>query len=458
MVAESTCMHAPDVPPAPRPEVVKKRRYLQGPTKDERARAAEFLARPQFHRQLVVPATSSRPERRVSYAVAGAQDSQAPTMLLVSGMMGSRYLATIGDWVGRQMGVRVVVVDRPGFGLSTAVAPGQRIAAWLETVPVLLRELGARHVALASHSCGVLYAANTAWAMPEILDPARPALYLFSPWVAPRHSRVRSMAALARLPCSVLNHYDGVLTFVTKVIQPPLAFSGAAFASSVASLGLGSGKGEQQQEQEEEEEEEAEEEGRGAAATASGNKQGSGKKKQPRHERDDVCRKVLGVSATESQARWGEIMKRLWKEDISGVNGEAMVCLQKAVAGSWGVCEDYAAMPDRLGAKMEQHFGGGGGGGGPSGDAANTTANTTAASPGPVLRIRTFWAETDRMVGEGGQAYFDRCFETSRSVEKGGLHYQKETVKETDHETLCLPHYGAITKALEDMVGKAGEP
>jgi hypothetical protein len=386
------------------------------------AAAAEFLSQPSFHRQLIVPATSEHAELTVGYAVAGALHDDAPTVLFIGGMMATRYLATIGDFVGRKMGVRMVVADRPGMGLSSRISPSQRIQVWLETVPILLRELGTQHVAIAAHSCGVVYAINTVYAMPQILQPGRPALYLFSPWVAPQHSGVKAMATLAMLPSSVLNHYDGVLTFVTKVMKPPFAFSAAALAA----IGWGSAG--------------AHRDDMKLETTAQSNK----KDRRKPHERDDVCRDVLGVSLAESQARWEEIVKRLWKEDISGINGEAMLCLQKPIAGSWGICDDYETMPQKLEERIHQSSG----------------SSTGSSGRERCLDVKVFWAETDKMVGKGGEEYFDTCFEAfrrdSHAEREGGLEYQSKVVPQTDHESLCLPHYGALTEMLQEVSNTGG--
>lgn len=64
--------------------------------------------------------------------------------------------------------------DRPGVGGSDSVPLQQRIDTWIETVPAVLKKLGVRHVALASHSAGTMYLLNTLLRLPDILDPARP--------------------------------------------------------------------------------------------------------------------------------------------------------------------------------------------------------------------------------------------------------------------------------------------
>jgi pimeloyl-ACP methyl ester carboxylesterase len=63
---------------------------------------------------------------------------------------------------------------RPGFGGSTPVPLSQRIAVWIEAVPLVLAKLGVKHVAVLSHSAGTIYSLNTLGQLREILDPGRP--------------------------------------------------------------------------------------------------------------------------------------------------------------------------------------------------------------------------------------------------------------------------------------------
>lgn len=50
----------------------------------------------------------------------------------------------------------------------------QRIAVWLEAVPLILEKLNVKHVALVSHSAGTLYALNTLGQLRNILHPKAP--------------------------------------------------------------------------------------------------------------------------------------------------------------------------------------------------------------------------------------------------------------------------------------------
>lgn len=303
---------------------------------------------------------------------------------------------------------------RPGMGGSTTVDVAQRIAVWLETVPVLMKELSVEHVSIISHSCGVLYALNTVHAYPDILPPANPTIHLFSPWVHPQQSGVKLMGISSMLPAPVINHFSSVLSFVNQFVAPSIAFSSGAVNSASGMLASSSPE---------------------SAARRDGRK--------PKHERDDLCREYRGVSAAETAARTDESMRRMWKEDITGANGEALLSLKKPQAGSWGVCDNYQTCPRDLETRTTEHL-----------SQQNRESNTgsSTAEEQPVLRIRVFWAATDMMVGKKGEDYFDRCFK-DYCTEHHRVTYQSETVEETDHETLCHPQYGGLPKALQDIAG-----
>lgn len=77
-----------------------------------RSAAAEYVGQARFHHRLTLPATDAHVELTVTYAIAGAQSASANTVFFIGGMMGGRYLATLIDFMGEKLGLRIVVVDR----------------------------------------------------------------------------------------------------------------------------------------------------------------------------------------------------------------------------------------------------------------------------------------------------------------------------------------------------------
>jgi pimeloyl-ACP methyl ester carboxylesterase len=81
------------------------------------------------------------------------------------GMPGSRFFHP-HDEITLQLGVRLITIDRPGYGEST-FQPGRRILDWPHDVAELADALGLQKFAVAGHSGGGPYAMACAYALPE---------------------------------------------------------------------------------------------------------------------------------------------------------------------------------------------------------------------------------------------------------------------------------------------------
>ena len=128
------------------------------------------------------------------------------------------------DELARVNGVRIINIDRPGFGGSTEVDAPDRVAAWLEIVPALLKHLDVPYVSIVCHSGGLIYALNTVLHLRHLLHPTRPYLAICAPWIHPSHSGVSLLHLATTLPDSVLCRFDSVARFFTKVER----FTGSA--------------------------------------------------------------------------------------------------------------------------------------------------------------------------------------------------------------------------------------
>jgi hypothetical protein len=320
------------------------------------------------------------------------------------------------------------------MGGSTMIDVSLRLRIWLETVPALLRTINAQHVSIAAHSCGAIYALNTIYELPWILPPSNRKLYLFSPWVSTEHSGLSMLSITSYLPSPLINNFDSVVRSVNSIMTPALGFSSvvssAVSAPFTADQEIGS---------------------------LAGNRN---PKPKPRHERDEVCREYCGVSAAENSARSKETMQAMFKESTRGANHEALLSLRKGVAGGWGACDDYTTYPDALEAKMRELYQ-------ETRPGTSLEANrNNMASPNVPFVIKTFWAEKDNMIDRKSVEYFERCFERFSEANGGsnsnpgnaeepkGLRYESEVVSETTHDTVCLPQYEALPRALEDILGR----
>jgi pimeloyl-ACP methyl ester carboxylesterase len=95
-------------------------------SKEQEDQAIEILAPVKFHRVFTAPATATRGPLRASYAIAGVdvgeKEDDVPTILFISGMMGTRYQALSLDYLAEKEGVRVLFLDRSvWFWLSRTI-------------------------------------------------------------------------------------------------------------------------------------------------------------------------------------------------------------------------------------------------------------------------------------------------------------------------------------------------
>lgn len=106
--------------------------------------ALEYSAAARMHKSLTIPATADHGPLRVTYAVAGVERDDAPTILLVPGMFGGRWWALHPHHLASSMGVRVVSVDRYGsFFFWTAICSALRFfcAFILNTLSAIERDV-----------------------------------------------------------------------------------------------------------------------------------------------------------------------------------------------------------------------------------------------------------------------------------------------------------------------------
>ncbi|KAF2191136.1 hypothetical protein K469DRAFT_365310 [Zopfia rhizophila CBS 207.26] len=184
--------------------------------------ALEFLCDRRFHQTFTVPPSpdSGRFKLfRVSYADFGDPQSKA-VVLFCGALMGTRFTYSPLDQLAKANRVRIIHPDRPGIGGSDAVDQHDRISTWLDMIPHLLARLGVKHVSIASHSGGIIYALNTILTYPHILHPTKPYITFFAPWVHPLHSGITHLKAAEFLPAPVIGRFVSVARFVNNNVMP----------------------------------------------------------------------------------------------------------------------------------------------------------------------------------------------------------------------------------------------
>jgi len=126
-------------------------------------------SRPGRHQPARPASISTRDGRALAYADYG--DPRGTPVFYFHGFPGSRLEASMGQEAARRIGVRLIAVERPGFGWSDHL-PGRLITDWPDDVLDLARALGLTRFAVLGVSAGGPYAAACAARIPDHLTAA----------------------------------------------------------------------------------------------------------------------------------------------------------------------------------------------------------------------------------------------------------------------------------------------
>ncbi|GAB7338129.1 hypothetical protein MBLNU457_4485t1 [Dothideomycetes sp. NU457] len=340
--------------------------------------------------------TGSGKQFKVSFGTTSNFDqpgaARLPTIFILGPMMCSRYMLVYYDYLAVKMGVRLIFMDRPGFGLHDPVPHAQRLPASLAATTAILAHLHVKHVALLSASAGTIYLLATLSSQRSILHPKHPYAAAMVPWVLPKYSHCKLMDSASKLPNSLIASFGGLQKFFVQNVVPSISWSGGV----VGQVGNLFSKGEEREDQESK-------------------------------ERYSRC---FGVSEVFKDEVEKMAIKYLFAEG-TGVNDEAPFVLQKNMpAEYWGAASDYEGLVRDL-IKSEK---------------GRRSENLHQER----LRFRAYFAESDMLIGEGGKEYFERCFRGADGIEEV-IDYQSETVPESNHDSAPSPVKGAIEKIFEDV-------
>lgn len=108
-------------------------------------------------------AVSLPDNRLLAYAEYG--DREGFPLFFFHGIPGSRLFRPAEE-ITRQMGIRLICTDRPGYGQSS-FQPKRRLLDWPADVAFLADSLGIERFAVAGHSGGGPYALACAYALPQ---------------------------------------------------------------------------------------------------------------------------------------------------------------------------------------------------------------------------------------------------------------------------------------------------
>lgn len=372
----------------------------------------EFLCSIRLHRLFTY--TSEDNIYRTSYSDYGS-GSSSNVVLFFGGLLGGRLSYTPLDTLARRHNIRIIHADRPGIGASTPVCIEERIPAYLEMIPKLLAHLGIEHVSLAAHSFGTIYAINFLLLYPQLVHPERPYVAFWAPWVSPGHSGVKHLQAAGLLPASVIGKFSGLASFVNSSVMPVLGMSSglssrvsSSFKSSTSARSVTDGP----------------------PAVSSDTIGASSETNVCTLDLDDpgVVKELCDLLPT-----------LIFAENIDGAGQDAQLCLRKPRSVPWSTATQPWADID---------------------DAARRLRGIIADDPCSerIWTVDVFHAETDVMVGEKGQNWFDGCWQNDRAGanEDDRIVYRRQAVEGSDHDFVLDPVFGASEKWMERIAEAFG--
>ena len=275
---------------------------------------------------------------------------------------------------------------RPGMGGSTPVPLKVRMKVWLESVPALLQKLDVQHVSLLCHSAGTIYGLNTLYYLRDFLDPDRPLINIIGPWVHNEHSHATLMNLASRLPTNMLDSWHSVNKFINEQIVPAASWSGGV-VSSITGLFSNS------------------------------------------TDSNDLAEKYGTSKEVAKEIERLEI-KYLFAEDTTASDEEAKLCLKKEGSDTWMACADYRAYVTSL-AKQEQE---------------RRVSNPRESK----LKVQVYYAESDIMIGKGGQKYFEECWKQDDVSQV--IDFDSQELPGTNHDSALFdPKKGALKSIFEEI-------
>ncbi|XWW95407.1 hypothetical protein V2A60_003365 [Cordyceps javanica] len=366
----------------------------QEPPPSARAEAAAYISQPSFHKTFTIPATAGHSDLTFSYSDVGvSQEEQkgaveVPVVLFHPGLFASRYVGVSLHALAKHLGIRVLTIDRPGFGSSTAVPVEKRVEIWVELVPQLLAHLNIPHITIISHCAGTVYALNLLYRCRSLLNPDRPMAVLLAPWVDPQHSKMTMMQAAQYIPSPAYSLFNGLSRFAARGMLSTVSSSEAVFNA------FGMGKRSEAEEQ----------------IVQSWAQENSLKLEQE-----------CGLSTKIQGALQLQTIEHIFSENTAGSSDEARHCARKAAQGSWGKADDYAVFVKEV-AEQERLR------------ARNDADGVSAAK----LKVMAFFAATDNIVGEGGRQYVEKCWQGTSGEFDDAFTFSCKTVAGSGHDELVV--------------------
>ncbi|GAA5924799.1 alpha/beta fold hydrolase [Sporobolomyces koalae] len=180
----------------------------------------DYLKSPKFHHTISFTPSGLSALITASYALCGSTNPTDRVVLWINGLGHHRIAAGLFDGLFAANGIRLLTIDRPSSGQSTAVEPSDlRVRVCFETILAVLDRHEIRKFTLLSHSNGIIYALSTLVNLPRDRFECTQWL-LTSPWVPPPISGSVPFGLASYLPAALTNRLGGAAASVQRMIGP----------------------------------------------------------------------------------------------------------------------------------------------------------------------------------------------------------------------------------------------
>ncbi|KAI1813064.1 hypothetical protein GGS20DRAFT_498867 [Poronia punctata] len=320
-------------------------------TDDSSTRSPSYFDDERFHQTLTIPPTPTRSTPlKVTYADFGHRNTDK-VLLFCGPLFGSRYVLTPKDTLAQTHSIRIISLDRPGFGSTTdASSPCTRIHLWLTMVSAVLSHLHIPYISILAHSGGAIYAMNILLHLGHLLHPSRPYIALCTPWIHPSKSSVSLLKVAAGLiPNALVGRFNHVVRFIQGTVFPAVNFSSGVIGSSIMQSPPGF-----------------------------------------------IAPGVDPTTVITEEKLSAEMIRRVNREDMRGLGQDALLLLKRdEYPGCWGEWGDYDTLVPMLARREER-----------------TNRNNNNNKP---LQVSVYFAEADHMIGTvTGPEWFEDCWSADK--------------------------------------------
>lgn len=171
--------------PLPRPAPIP----VPEPARSMAHQMALHLRSAQLNKYITIPQPYPQRPLQVSYAEVGRPDGRPVLFFLGLGCV--RYLIALYDELALAFGLRLICIDRWGYGKTDQVEAMDRgMIEWSGIVGKVCDSLGVRTYQIVAHSAGTPYALALAKRWP---DRVQGKVHLLAPWVGQQHDSGESI-------------------------------------------------------------------------------------------------------------------------------------------------------------------------------------------------------------------------------------------------------------------------